>query len=333
MNYLITGGAGFIGSNYLCYVVNKYCNDNFICLDALTYAGNYSNLNSISNSRNFTFIKGNINNATLLNEIFDKYNIDVVVNFSAETHVDNSIKNPSIFLETNILGTYNLLEMSKKYKIKRFHQISTDEVYGDLPLDAKEKFDEKSNLKPSSPYSASKASADMLVLSYFRTYGVPVTISRCSNNYGPFQFPEKLIPKVIENALANKEIPVYGNGENIRDWIYVIDHVKAVDKVVRNGIVGEIYNISGNCEKSNLEVIYAILKQLGKPTTLIKFVEDRLGHDLKYSLDSNKIKNELGFKCETEFEEGISQTINWYLNNLGWLKDIETGKYRRFYDD
>ena len=200
-------------------------------------------------------------------------------------------------------------------------------------MDAKEKFDEKSNLKPSSPYSASKASADMLVLSYFRTYGVPVTISRCSNNYGPFQFPEKLIPKVIENALANKEIPVYGNGENIRDWIYVIDHVKAVDKVVRNGIVGEIYNISGNCEKSNLEVIYAILKQLGKPTTLIKFVEDRLGHDLKYSLDSNKIKNELGFKCETEFEEGISQTINWYLNNLGWLKDIETGKYRRFYDD
>lgn len=255
-----------------------------------------------------------------------------MVNFAAESHVDNSINNPSIFLETNILGTNNLLEVARKYKIKRFHQISTDEVYGDLPLNADEKFIEKSNLKPSSPYSVSKASADMLVLSYFRTYGMPITISRCSNNYGPFQFPEKLIPKVIDRALTNRTIPVYGNGDNIRDWIYVIDHVKAVDKIVREGMVGEIYNISGNCEKNNLDIIYTILECLGKPKTLIKNVEDRLGHDLKYSLDSSKIENELCFKCETEFEKGISETINWHLNNLDWLKDIETGKYRTYYD-
>lgn len=332
MKYLVTGGAGFIGSNYMHYVVNKYPNDEFVCLDALTYAGNYNNIISLETKNNFKFVYGNITDEKFINALFEQEQFDVVINFAAESHVDNSIKNPGIFIETNIQGTRVLLDASRKNNVKRYHQVSTDEVYGDLPLDKTTLlFTEETPLHTSSPYSSSKAGADLLVMSYHRTYGLPVTISRCSNNYGPYQFPEKLIPVVISKALNNEQIPVYGKGENVRDWIHVIDHNIGVDKIVREGKIGEIYNLGGNSEKSNLEVVKIILNQLGKSEDLISFVDDRPGHDLRYAIDFTKIKNELNWNVTYNFENGIEQTINWYLNNQEWIENIKNGNYQKVY--
>ncbi|MCM1131344.1 MAG: dTDP-glucose 4,6-dehydratase [Roseburia sp.] len=315
--FLITGGAGFIGGNFCNYMVNAYPEDMFICLDALTYAGNMKTISSLLDKTNFKFIKENICNKSLIFKIFEEENFDYVINFAAETHVDRSIENPSLFLETNVLGTQILLEACRKYGIKRFHQISTDEVYGDLPLNQPNlQFTEEAPLRPSSPYSASKAAADLLVLSYFRTYGIYSTISRSSNNYGPFQFPEKLIPLTIEKASLNETIPVYGTGTNIRDWLYVYDHCKAIDLIVRKGKVGAIYNVGGNNDKANLEVVKFILKELGKPENLITFVKDRKGHDLRYSLNCSKIKKELGWEPIWKFDIGLKKTIHWNLENL-----------------
>lgn len=332
MKFLITGGAGFIGSNYLHYVVNKYPEDTFICIDALTYAGNYNNIKSLEGKENFKFVKGDIRDKELIDNLFERENFDYVINFAAESHVDNSIKNPNLFADTNILGTMTLLNASKKYNIKRYHQVSTDEVYGDLPLDRPDLlFKEDTPIHTSSPYSASKAGADLQVLAYARTFGLPVTISRCSNNYGPYQFPEKLIPVVISKALNDEEIPVYGKGENIRDWIHVIDHNIGVDLIVRKGRDGEIYNLGGHSERTNLDVVKTILKQLGKPESLIKFVSDRPGHDLRYAIDSTKVEKELGWDRTYNFEQGIKETIDWYVNNQDWIDDIKTGKYKESY--
>lgn len=334
MKYLITGGAGFIGSNYLHYVVNKYKDDYFVCLDALTYAGNYNNIKSLKEKENYKFIKGNITDSDFIDELFKKEKFDVVINFAAESHVDNSIKNPHIFLNTNIIGVQVLLDSSRKYNVKRFHQVSTDEVYGDLPLDRKDLlFKEETPLHASSPYSASKASADLLVMAYYRTFNVPVTISRCSNNYGPYQFPEKLIPVVISKALKNEKIPVYGKGNNVRDWIHVHDHNIGVDMIVRHGKVGEIYNLGGHSERTNLDVVKTILKQMNKSEDLISFVEDRPGHDMRYAIDSSKIEKELGWSLSYNFEDGIKETIGWYLNNTNWIDDITKGEYKNAYEE
>lgn len=334
MKYIITGGAGFIGSNYLHYVVNKYKEDFFICLDALTYAGNYNNIKDLEGKENYKFVKGNITDRSFVYKLFEEEKPDYIINFAAESHVDNSIKDPEIFLRTNIIGTEVLMDACLKYGIKRYHQVSTDEVYGDLPLDKPElKFTENTPIHTSSPYSTSKASADLLVMAYHRTYGLPVTISRCSNNYGPYQFPEKLIPKVISNALQNKKIPVYGTGKNVRDWIHVHDHNVGVDLIVRNGKDGEVYNLGGHSERDNLTIVKTILKEMGKSEDLIEFVEDRKGHDLRYAIDSNKVEKELGWKREYSFEEGIKETINWYLNNEEWIKNILTGEYKNAYKD
>ena len=334
MKYIITGGAGFIGSNYLHYVVNKYKEDFFICLDALTYAGNYNNIKDLEGKENYKFVKGNITDRSFVYKLFEEERPDYIINFAAESHVDNSIKDPEIFLRTNIIGTEVLMDACLKYGIKRYHQVSTDEVYGDLPLDKPElKFTENTPIHTSSPYSTSKASADLLVMAYHRTYGLPVTISRCSNNYGPYQFPEKLIPKVISNALQNKKIPVYGTGKNVRDWIHVHDHNVGVDLIVRNGKDGEVYNLGGHSERDNLTIVKTILKEMGKSEDLIEFVEDRKGHDLRYAIDSNKVEKELGWKREYSFEEGIKETINWYLNNEEWIKNILTGEYKNAYKD
>jgi dTDP-glucose 4,6-dehydratase len=332
MKILVTGGAGFIGSNFLNYMVNKYDNYYFICLDDLTYAGNYNNLLSITGKKNFKFIKGNISNRYFVYSLFEKENFDWVVNFAAESHVDNSIKDPEIFLKTNILGTCVLMDASRKFNVKRFHQISTDEVYGDLPLDKpKLKFTEKSPIRTSSPYSASKASADLLVQSYIRTFNFPATISRCSNNYGSYQFPEKLIPLVISKSLNNENIPIYGNGLNIRDWIHVHDHNVAVDLILHSGKIGEVYNIGGHSEKTNLDVVRTILKLMNKSETLITFVKDRPGHDLRYAIDSTKIEKELNWARTYSFEDGIKETVNWYLNNQKWIDDIRSGGYKDAY--
>ena len=321
MKYLITGGAGFIGSNYLHYVVNKYKDDYFICIDKLTYAGNYENIKSLEKMNNFKFIRGDITKKKQVNDLFKKEKIDYCINFAAESHVDNSIKNPCIFEKTNIKGTLVLLNACNKYGIKKFHQISTDEVYGDLPLDLPDlKFSEESMLRPSSPYSASKASADLLVMAYYRTYGLPVSISRCSNNYGPYQFYEKLIPLVISKALNNEKIPIYGDGKNIRDWIHVMDHCVGIDLIVRKGEVGEIYNIGGNSEISNIELVKLILKIMNKPFSLIEYVSDRPGHDLRYSVDFSKLQNKLGWSLKYNLKNGIIDTIDWYLNNKDWFK-------------
>lgn len=334
MKILVTGGCGFIGSNFLHYMVNKYSNYEFICIDALTYAGNYNNLNPIINSNNFKFIKEDITNREGIFKLFEQEKFDWVVNFAAESHVDNSIKNPEVFLKTNILGTQVLMDASRKYEVKRYHQISTDEVYGDLPLDRLDLlFTEETPIHTSSPYSASKASADLLVLAYIRTFKFPATISRCSNNYGPYQFPEKLIPVVISKALNDEAIPVYGKGENVRDWIHVHDHNTAIDLILHNGVVGEVYNIGGHSEKTNLEVVKTILKELDKPESLISFVTDRPGHDLRYAIDSNKIENDLGWKRKYEFNTGIKETVNWYKENQNWINDIKTGKYKEFYKE
>lgn len=340
MKFLITGGAGFIGSNYLHYVTDKYPDDYFVCLDALTYAGNYNNIKSLENKSNYKFVKMDIRNTKELNELFKKECFDYVINFAAESHVDNSIKNPNIFVETNVIGTVNLLNAVKmmrdeyNHPVKRYHQVSTDEVYGDLPLDRPDLlFDELTPLHTSSPYSSSKASADLFVLAYKRTFNLPVTISRCSNNYGPYQFPEKLIPVVISKALNNEAIPVYGKGENVRDWIHVHDHNVGVDLIVRNGRDGEVYNLGGHSEKSNLEVVKTILKELNKPESLITFVTDRPGHDLRYAIDSTKSETELNWDRTYNFEDGIKETINWYVNNKEWIDDIKTGKYKKSYTE
>ncbi len=334
MKYLITGGAGFIGSNYCHYVVEKYPEDQFVCLDALTYAGNYNNIKSLEGKPNFKFVHGDITDRELVDKLFADEKFDVVINFAAESHVDNSIKNPGIFLTTNIIGTQVLMDASLKYGIKRYHQVSTDEVYGDLPLDRPDlKFTEETPIHTSSPYSSSKAGADLLVGAYHRTFGLPTTISRCSNNYGPYQFPEKLIPVVISKALKDENVPVYGTGANVRDWIHVHDHNVGVDLIVRNGKVGEVYNLGGHSERDNLTMVKTILKQLGKSEDLIKFVEDRKGHDLRYAIDSTKAEKELGWTRSYTFEEGIKETIDWYLNNTDWIDNILSGEYKEAYKD
>ena len=332
MKYLITGGAGFIGSNYLHYVVNKYPNDVFVCLDDLTYAGNYNNIKELAEKENFKFIKGNIVNSEFINDLFEKEKFDCVVNFAAESHVDNSIKNPNLFADTNVIGTMVLMNAARKYGNIRYHQVSTDEVYGDLPLDRPDlKFTENTPIHASSPYSASKAGADLQVMAYYRTFGLPITISRCSNNYGPYQFPEKLIPVVISKALNDEKIPVYGNGANVRDWIHVTDHNIGVDLIVRQGKIGEVYNLGGHSEKTNLEVVKTILKQLNKPENLIAYVNDRPGHDLRYAIDSTKIEKELGWNLTYNFDSGIKKTIEWYVNNQQWIDDIKSGEYKKAY--
>lgn len=322
MVHFITGGAGFIGTNYISFLIKNYPDDIIVCADKLTYAGKYSNIEAFLLNRHFVFEKIDICNRDAVYNIFEKYNFDCVVNFAAESHVDRSINNPDVFLQSNILGTEVLLSAVNRYHVKRFHQISTDEVYGDLPLDAPDiKFSENDFLKPSSPYSASKASADLLCLAYFRTYGTPITISRCSNNYGPYQFPEKLIPFMIKKALNNEKLPLYGDGKNVRDWIYVEDHCLAVDSIVRNGKIGEIYNIGADNEKANIDIVKFILKYLKKSDSLISFVPDRLGHDRRYAIDSKKIENELGWKALVNFDSGLKKTIDWYLSDTNRLSD------------
>lgn len=321
MKFLVTGGAGFIGSNFMHYMVNTYPEDVFVCLDALTYAGNYEYLRPIENKDNFKFVEGDIRDVELVDELFKKEKFDIVVNFAAESHVDNSIKNPNLFADTNILGTVVLMNASRKYGIKRYHQISTDEVYGELPLNEPEKlFTEETPICASSPYSASKAGADLQVMAYARTFHLPVTISRCSNNYGPYQLKEKLIPLTISRALENKSIPVYGTGENIRDWIHVHDHNVGVDMIIRKGREGQIYNLGGHSERTNIEVVKKILNYLNKPESLIEYVTDRPGHDKRYAIDSTKIENELGWTRTYTFEEGLEKTVEWYVEHKQFLK-------------
>lgn len=333
MTIIVTGGAGFIGSNFVFYQLENHPEDRIVCLDKLTYAGNLSTLEPVMNHKNFRFVKADIADREAVYKLFEEENPDIVVNFAAESHVDRSIENPQIFLETNILGTQVLMDACRKYGIKRYHQVSTDEVYGDLPLDRTDLFfTEDTPIHTSSPYSASKASADLLVLAYYRTYKLPVTITRCSNNYGPYHFPEKLIPLVISRALADEPIPVYGKGENVRDWLYVEDHCSAIDIVIRNGREGEIYNIGGHNEKTNLEVVKAILSYLGKPESLINYVTDRPGHDMRYAIDPAKIHGELGWLPATKFEDGIKKTIDWYLDHKDWWQNIISGEYQNYFD-
>lgn len=326
MNILVTGGAGFIGSNFIFHLLRTYPSYRIICVDKLTYAGNLSTLTSVMDNPNFRFAKADIGDREAINQLFAEEKPDMVVNFAAESHVDRSINNPGIFLETNILGTDVLMDACLKYGIKRYHQVSTDEVYGDLPLDRPDLlFTETTPLHPSSPYSSSKAAADLLVLSYFRTYGLPVTISRCSNNYGPYQYPEKLIPLMIVNALNNQQLPVYGNGQNVRDWLYVEDHCRAIDLVIHKGREGEVYNIGGHNEMANINIVKLICKELGISEDLITYVADRKGHDLRYAIDPTKIYTELGWLPETKFANGIKKTIQWYLDNHQWREDIISG--------
>lgn len=326
MNILVTGGAGFIGSNFIFHLLRTYPSYRIICVDKLTYAGNLSTLTSVMDNPNFRFAKADIGDREAINQLFAEEKPDMVVNFAAESHVDRSINNPGFFLETNILGTDVLMDACLKYGIKRYHQVSTDEVYGDLPLDRPDLlFTETTPLHPSSPYSSSKAAADLLVLSYFRTYGLPVTISRCSNNYGPYQYPEKLIPLMIVNALNNQQLPVYGNGQNVRDWLYVEDHCRAIDLVIHKGREGEVYNIGGHNEMANINIVKLICKELGKSEDLITYVADRKGHDLRYAIDPTKIYTELGWLPETKFANGIKKTIQWYLDNHQWREDIISG--------
>ncbi len=332
MNIIVTGGAGFIGANFVYYQLEKHPEDRIICLDALTYAGNLETLEEAMKSPNFRFVKGDIADRDFVYNLFEEEHPDIVVNFAAESHVDRSIENPEIFLKTNIMGTQVLMDACRKYGIKRYHQVSTDEVYGDLPLDQPELFfTEETPIHTSSPYSSSKAGADLLVLAYYRTFGLPVSITRCSNNYGPYHFPEKLIPLMISRALADEPLPVYGKGENVRDWLYVKDHCSAIDLVMRKGRVGEVYNVGGHNERTNLEVVKTILAQLGKPESLITYVTDRPGHDMRYAIDPTKIHNELGWLPETKFDDGIKATIQWYLENENWWKNILSGDYQNYF--
>lgn len=323
MKILVTGGAGFIGGNFVHYMVNKYHNYMIVNLDALTYAGNLETLKDVHDKKNYKFVKGDISDREFIFDLFENEKFDIVVNFAAESHVDRSIVEPDIFIKTNVLGTQVLLDASKKYNVSRFHQVSTDEVYGDLPLDRKDLFfTEDTPLNPSSPYAASKASADFLVQAYHRTFGLNTTISRCSNNYGPYHFPEKLIPLMISRALNNESLPVYGNGKNVRDWLHVEDHCSAIDLIIHKGKSGEIYNVGGHNEKTNLEVVKTILKTLDKPESLISYVKDRPGHDLRYAIDPKKLENELGWKPKYNFDTGVEMTIKWYLENDDWLNTM-----------
>lgn len=333
MKIVVTGGAGFIGANFVYYMLANHPDDEIICLDALTYAGNMETLDEPLKNPKFKFVKGDIADREAVYKLFEEEKPDMIVNFAAESHVDRSITNPELFLQTNIIGTSVLLDACRKYGIKRYHQVSTDEVYGDLPLDRPDLFfTEDTPLHTSSPYSASKASADLLVQAYHRTFKVPVTISRCSNNYGPYHFPEKLIPLMIVNALHDKPLPVYGKGENVRDWLYVEDHCAAIDLIIRKGTVGEVYNIGGHNEKTNLEVVKTIIKELGKSEDLIKYVTDRPGHDRRYAIDPTKISRELGWEPTTRFDEGIKKTIAWYKENKDWWSRIISGEYQNYYE-
>lgn len=330
MKIFVTGGAGFIGSNFIYHMLDKHPNYQIVCLDSLTYAGNMETLEDALKNPKFKFVKIDITDRENIFKLFESEKPDIVVNFAAESHVDRSIVDPEIFLKTNILGTQVLMDACRKYGITRYHQVSTDEVYGDLPLDRPDLFfTEETPIHTSSPYSASKASADLLVLAYHRTYGLPVTISRCSNNYGPYHFPEKLIPLMIANVLNDKPLPVYGDGKNVRDWLYVEDHCSAIDLIIHNGRVGEVYNIGGHNEKSNLEVVQTIINTLGKGE--IKFVTDRAGHDRRYAIDPTKIHRELGWLPQTTFEDGIRRTIDWYLKHKEWWERIISGEYQNYY--
>lgn len=332
LKVLVTGGAGFIASNYLHYVVNKYPNNTYVCLDSLTYAGNYNNISVLAEKENFKFYKGSIADKEYVFDLFEKEKFDHVINFAAESHVDNSIKNPGIFIDTNVQGTRVLMDASLKFNVSRYHQVSTDEVYGDLPLDKPELlFTEETPLHTSSPYSASKASADLLVMAYMRTFKLPATISRCSNNYGPYQFPEKLIPVVISKAIKNENIPVYGNGINVRDWIHVYDHNVGIDLIMQKGRIGQVYNLGGHSERNNLHLVKYILKLLEKDESLITYVNDRPGHDLRYAIDSTKAEKELNWDRTYNFEDGIKETVDWYINNQEWINDIKSGKYKESY--
>lgn len=332
MKIIVTGGAGFIGSNFIFYMLDKHPDYKIICVDNLTYAGNLSTLEPVMENKNFSFHKIDICDRDAIYKLFEEEKPDIIVNFAAESHVDRSIENPEIFLDTNIKGTTVLMDACNKYGIKRFHQVSTDEVYGDLPLDRPDLlFTEQTPIQTSSPYSSSKASADLLVQAYHRTYGLPMTISRCSNNYGPYQFPEKLIPLMIANALAEKPLPVYGEGLNVRDWLYVDDHCSAIDKIIHDGKDGEVYNVGGHNEMKNIDIVKLICKELGKSEDLITYVTDRKGHDMRYAIDPTKIHNDLGWLPETKFEDGIKKTIKWYLDNKKWWEEIISGEYQNYY--
>ena len=333
MTLIVTGGAGFIGSNFIFHMLKAHPNYRIVCLDKLTYAGNLSTLKSVMNNPNFRFVKLDICDRDSVFKLFEEEKPDAVINFAAESHVDRSIENPSVFLQTNIIGTSVMMDACRKNGNIRYHQVSTDEVYGDLPLDRPDLyFTEETPIHTSSPYSSSKAGADLLVLAYHRTYGLPVTISRCSNNYGPFHFPEKLIPLMITNALADKPLPVYGKGINVRDWLYVEDHCKAIDLIIHKGRVGEVYNVGGHNEMRNIDIVKLICKELGKPESMITFVTDRKGHDMRYAIDPSKIYNELGWFPETKFEDGIKKTITWYLDNREWWEEIINGEYQNYYE-
>ncbi len=334
MKIIVTGGAGFIGSNFIFYLMKQHPDYQIICLDKLTYAGNLSTLKSVLDKPNFKFVKLDICDRAGVYKLFKEEKPDVVVNFAAESHVDRSIENPTIFLETNIIGTSVLMDACRKYGIKRFHQVSTDEVYGDLPLDRPDIFfHEDTPLHTSSPYSSSKASADLLVGAYYRTYNLPVTISRCSNNYGPYQFPEKLIPLMIQRALNNEKMPVYGDGQNVRDWLYVDDHCRAIDLILQKGKPGEIYNIGGHNEMHNIDIVKLICDYLHKPYSLIEHVTDRKGHDRRYAIDPAKIHKELGWLPQVMFKDGIKQTIQWYLDHKDWWQNIISGDYQNYYEE
>ena len=327
---LVTGGAGFIGSNFCYYMLSKYPKYDIVCLDELTYAGNMNTLETVFKNKKFSFVRGSIADKTFVNDLFKKHKFDIVVNFAAESHVDRSIENPQVFLTTNVIGTQVLMDACRANGNIRFHQVSTDEVYGDLPLDRPDLlFTEDTPIHTSSPYSASKAGADLLVQAYCRTFKLPVTISRCSNNYGPYHFPEKLIPLMIVKALANEKLPVYGKGENVRDWLYVEDHCSAIDLIIHKGKIGEVYNIGGHNEKTNIDIVKIILKELGKPESLISYVTDRAGHDLRYAIDPKKISCELGWTPKTMFDKGIKITIKWYLDNKEWWQKILSGEYKK----
>ncbi|MBR6429135.1 MAG: dTDP-glucose 4,6-dehydratase [Clostridia bacterium] len=333
MTIIVTGGAGFIGSNFIYFELKNHPEDRVVCLDKLTYAGNLSTLEEALKNPKFAFYKVDICDRAAVYEIFEKEKPDAVVNFAAESHVDRSIETPEIFLQTNVLGTQVMMDACRKYGTGRYHQVSTDEVYGDLPLDRPDLFfTEETPIHTSSPYSASKAAADLLVGAYQRTYGLPATISRCSNNYGPYHFPEKLIPLMIANALNDKPLPVYGKGENVRDWLYVEDHCSAIDLILRKGTIGEVYNVGGHNEMRNIDIVKLICQKLGKPESLITFVTDRKGHDMRYAIDPAKIHRELGWLPETKFADGLDRTIEWYLTHREWWETIISGEYRNYYE-
>ncbi len=330
-NILVTGGAGFIGSNFVHFMLNKYPGYKIVNIDSLTYAGNLENLTAIESNSNYTFVKGDICNREHVLKAFRDHSIDTIVHFAAESHVDRSITGPAVFVHTNVVGTQVLLDVSREIGIERFLHVSTDEVYGSLG--ATGYFTEETSLHPNSPYSASKASSDMLVLAYQHTFGFPGVVTRCSNNYGPYQFPEKLIPLMIANALNNKSLPVYGDGSNVRDWLYVEDHCSALDVVLHKGTVGDVYNIGGHNEWKNIDIVKLVLKEIGKPESLITYVKDRPGHDKRYAIDAAKIKNELGWVPAYQFENGIKKTVRWYLENKKWWERIISGDYKKYYEE